>query len=253
MEKNSAPQVQNAIKGDYHVHSKYSGDCQNEIEGIVREAIEIGLTEIAITDHGPKHSFYGINKSDYPEIRSVIDGLNVKYPEINILLGLECNILTSNGGKLDISDEMLEINDIIIAGYHFGSDMRKDTWLHAMNFLSKFSKIIYKKASKKNTDIIVKAMLENDIDILTHPGAKGPIDIEKIAMTAEKTNTILEINNGHGHLTVEDIRIAMKYDVKFATNSDAHKLERIGRVPNSLDRAREAGLSKSRIINIVGR
>jgi putative hydrolase len=97
---------------------------------------------------------------------------------------------------------------------------------------------------------MINAMRNNKIDMITHPGAKGPIDVEAVAKVAAETGTMLEINNSHGHLTTEEIMIAMKYPVKFVLNSDAHKIENIGSVEDSISRVIEAGLDPTRVYNI---
>lgn len=237
------------INSDYHMHSKYSGDSKNELEAIVQRAIELGLKEIAITDHGPMHDGYGIKKTDYWIIRKEIDLLKEKYPQINILLGLEANILGSDG-EIDLDEDMRAICDWVNAGYHFGSNLRHDLKIHFYNLLSRQSKYFYNKAKAINTKAMVNAMTKNKINMITHPGAKGPIDIDEVASVASQTGTMLEINNSHGHLTVEEIIIAHKYGVKFALCSDAHRIERIGLVPNSIKRALEAGLTSEDIYNV---
>ncbi len=237
------------IRADYHIHTKFSGDSKNELEAIVKKAIDLGLEEIAITDHGPAHNGYGINKRDYPIIRKEIDRLNIKYPSIKILLGLEANFLGTEG-EIDIDEDMKEMIDWINAGYHFGSNFRKDIKIHFYNVMSKVSKHYHKKARELNTQSMVNAMKKNKINVLTHPGAKGPIDIEVIAKTASETGTLLEINNQHGHLSVEEIKAAMKYPVQFVLCSDAHEINEVGDVVNALDRAYIAGLNMQRIYNI---
>lgn len=238
------------LRGDYHMHSKYSGDSKNELEGIVLKAIELGLEEIAITDHGPAHTGYGIKKEDYPELRAQIDALNQKYPEIKILLGLEANILGLDGA-IDLDEEMRQYNDWVNAGYHFGSRLSKDYKIHFINFMAKFSRVFHKKAVKINTKAMTAAMRRNKIHMITHPGAKGPVDMDEVAKVAAETGTMLEINNSHGHLSVAEIKIAMQYPVVFVVNSDAHQLDRIGSVEASLQRAKEAGLDFSRIYNVI--
>lgn len=237
------------LKGDYHMHSKYSGDCKNEMEDVVKQAISRGLTEIAITDHGPLHSGYGIKVTDYPQMHREILELREKYPQINILLGLEANLIGRNG-KIDISEDMLAYCDWLNCGYHFGSNLGQDIGIHIQNVLSKFSKTLYQKAKRENTRAMVEAMRKNKIKMLTHPGAKAPIDIEEVAKVAAETGTMLEINNSHGHLTVETLKVAMAYDVTFVVNSDAHELENIGIVDEALRRVKEAGLPLERIYNI---
>ena len=39
------------LKADFHIHTKYSMDCHNELEGIVKRCQKLGLTCIAIADH----------------------------------------------------------------------------------------------------------------------------------------------------------------------------------------------------------
>ena len=101
-----------------------------------------------------------------------------------------------------------------------------------------------------NTNTMVKALENNDIFIITHPGDKIDVDIEKIAQTCEKTNTVMEINNHHPHLSVEEIKISSHYNVKFSLGSDAHHRKNIANVNDSIKRVIESGLDISRIINI---
>ncbi len=238
------------IRGDYHMHSRYSGDSNNDLESIVQRAIEIGLEEIAITDHGPSHNGYGIKRIEYWVLRREIDHLNEKYPQIKVLLGLEANILGVDG-RIDLDEEMRGLNDWVNAGYHFGSNLKMDYKIHLDNILSKFSKKIHERAMKTNTEAMISAMRNNKINMITHPGAKGPIDIAAVAKVAAETGTMLEINNSHGHLTTDEIVIAMQFPVKFVLNSDAHKIEDIGKVEDSISRVIEAGLDPKRVYNII--
>ena len=38
-------------KGDSHIHSCFSTDSNEKLENIIERAIELGLDEIAVTDH----------------------------------------------------------------------------------------------------------------------------------------------------------------------------------------------------------
>ena len=37
--------------GDYHVHTKFSSDCNSEPEDLIKKAISLGMNEICFTDH----------------------------------------------------------------------------------------------------------------------------------------------------------------------------------------------------------
>lgn len=239
---------------DYHIHSIYSKNHhgKSELEEIVKKAIELKLEEIAISDHGLKHFLYGVKKKNIKKIRKEIDKLSEKYPQIKILHGIEANI-TSIDGDTDIDNDILENCDIILMGFHYGVIYKsvKDVFnFLILNFIGKYSGYIREKTTKINTDAIIKALRKYNIDILTHPGDKMFVDIEKIAEVAEKTNTMLEINNSHGHLSVEELKLASKYNVKFVINSDAHIVDKIGTYEKSLDRVKEADIDIQKIVNL---
>lgn len=239
------------IKADFHTHTKFS-DGKGTIEENVLAARAKGLEKVAITDHGPGHLGFGIKRQQLKEMREVIDLLNKKYDDIEILLGMEANILNEDG-DMDIDDELRQYLDILLAGYHFASVPRKlirDIAFHSNNWFKNKSKTIFEKAKKANTNAFVNAMRRYDIDIITHPGAKGPLDIEQIAKVAEETNTALEISaSRHAFLTTEDILVAKKYNVVFTVNSDAHTPDKIGEVDGGLSRAIEAGVPLESLLN----
>lgn len=238
------------IRGDYHMHSLYSGDSKNQLEAIAERALEIGLEEIAITDHGPAHNGYGIRRKDFMNLVEAVDDLRKKYPQLRILLGIEANILGTDG-RIDVDDEMRAHLNWINAGYHFGSNLKEDWKIHALNGLAKVFKGLRARACAINTRAMVNAMKHNRIHMITHPGAKAPVDMEAVAKAAAETGTILEINNSHGHLDIDEIKIALRYPVTFGVSSDAHVIEAIGRVQNAIDRAYIAGVPESRIFNVI--
>lgn len=241
------------IYADYHTHTTYS-DGKGSIEDNVRAAVARGLKVLSISDHGPEHLTYGIKRKKYAEMRGIIDEMNAKYPMIRTLLGVEANVMDPDG-RLDVDEGMLRMADIVLAGYHFGSlssDLRGTSIMHRLNFEARFSRKAAEKAKALNTKAMIKAMHNYDIKILTHPGAKGVIDIMPVAEAAISTNTALEINaNRHGHLTFEDLLMLRNSACLFAINSDAHRPEMIGRFEPAIERALRAKIPCSRIINCL--
>ncbi len=68
----------------------------------------------------------------------------------------------------------------MLAGYHFG--ILKAGMVP--NYITTYGSLLAAAVVPlmvKNTDMILKALYENKIDILTHPGDKGPFDIHDIA------------------------------------------------------------------------
>ena len=101
-----------------------------------------------------------------------------------------------------------------------------------------------------NTQRMTEAIRKNRPLVVTHPGDKSPVDIEEVARACETTGTWMEINNFHKDLTVENLKRAAKYDVKFVIGSDAHKPERVGCFEEGLQRLLDAGVDPQRVVNL---
>ena len=214
----------------------------------VKEASARGLRAIAISDHGPGHLTYGVKRKNFALMRKEIETLKPLYPDMDIYLSVEANIV-SNGNHLDVTEEEMKWFDFIIGGYHYG--IRKGYCVG--NWLDKRGLVpgsIGKSLLVKNTDMTVKALYDNNLRILTHPGDKGRFDIKEIAKACAATDTWMEISTWHDHLTTEEIKIAATEDVKFIVSSDAHSPYRVGSFTGGVQRALEAGLDLERIVNI---
>src|SRR5699024_5075035 len=241
------------IHGDYHTHTIYSHGI-GTIEENVEEGIKKGLKEIAICDHGPGHLTYGVKREKLYEMRKEIDFLNQKYKDegVKILLGVEANLI-SYDGSIDVDDEIIEILDILLLGYHFGAlpktfgDFYK---VYFYNFISKWNKKLEDRIKKMNTIAFIKAMDKYPVDIITHPNAKIRVDIKELSKAAAKANTALEINSHHGELSSENLKIALEEDVKFYINSDAHDPKDVGKVEKGIKIAIGANVRIGRIINV---
>jgi putative hydrolase len=240
------------IFADYHTHTIYSHG-KGTIRENVESAIKKGLKEIAICDHGPSHVGFGVKRKNFKKIREEIDKLNQEYKQIKILMGVESNIIGYDG-EIDVNDEIIELIDILLVGFHFGAMPKSisDAYnMFILNYLGRFSKEIAKKARKMNTKAVINAINRYDIDLITHPGAKVDIDTRELAKAASQRGTALEINASHGFLTLEYLKIAMEENVKFLISSDAHRPEDVGNVDSAIQRALKAGLKTDRIKNAI--
>lgn len=239
------------IKADFHTHSDFSGDGKGSIEDNVKAAIEKGLNTIAITDHGPAHKFYGLKVENYRKMRGICDEMNQKYPEIKVLLGMEANILNTSGDT-DISDEILEHADILLAGFHYGMELGitfKNFSFFRSNVMAKRFSSAKEKAKVYNTISMISAMERYKLLAITHPGAKGPFDVEEVATAARDLGVALEINARHSRLNVDEIIRADEVGCRFIINSDAHKPKDIGRFDEGIKRAKLAQLEDYKVIN----
>ena len=245
--------MQSKIFYDLHTHTTYSHG-KGSIMDNARAAADAGLETLGIADHGPGHMNYGIDMNLLDNMRREIDAARKEFPQLEILLGVEANIVNFSGA-LDVSREDQELFDFIIAGYHYGYFGERffhglntcvKGWLHDHGLRSGAG------TKQQNTEVVIAALESNDIKILTHPGDKMAVDIEAIARTCERRGTFLEINNHHNHLTVDEIKLIKEYDVSFVLSSDAHRPENVGRVEASLQRVYDAELDLSRVVNYRG-
>jgi len=234
------------MKYDFHTHTTFSHG-KGSIEDNVKAAIAAGLSSIAITDHGPGHLTYGMKRGAVPIMRAEINRLKPLYPNIEIYLGVEANIINA-GNNLDVTKAEFKDYDFVLAGYHYGviKGYCVQNFIHSHNPFHPQGWNL----EKKNTDMVLKALYQNPIKILTHPGDKGPFDIWELAKACAATGTLMEISTWHAHLTTSEIKIAAKSDAQFVISSDAHTPKRVGSFKTGLQRALEAGLEVSRIVNI---
>jgi putative hydrolase len=240
------------LYADYHTHTIYSHG-KGTIMDNVMAAKRKGLTEIAITDHGIRHLTFGVRKKNIVKMRQEIDNINAHCEGIKVLLGMECNIISTEG-DIDMDDDIRKYLDILLVGYHMMVRPKslKDVWeIYGLNYLDKFFSYNTEEVKEKNTIAIGKAIERHKIDIITHPGARIPIDTTYIAQIAAKAGTALEINSHSSAMTAEHVKAAAKYGVKFVIDSDAHRPEDVGNLENGLRIALEAGLDSSQIINAI--
>ena len=222
------------IKGDLHVHSKWS-DGMHSVEEIARAAKRKGYEYIAITDHSKTLKVArGLSEKDVMKKMAEIERVNKKIKGIKVLCGTEVDILQD--GSLDYDKRMLKRFDIVVAAIHSG----------------------FKEPKEKLTTRVIKAMESGLIHILAHPtgrlmGSRDPyeLDFAKIFKTAMQTRTCMEISAFHERLDLDDVnsRAAKEAGVKLAIGTDAHIIDQLDSMLLGLSVARRAWLEKKDVLN----
>lgn len=217
---------------DTHCHTIASGHAYSTVMEIAREANNKGLEMIAITDHGPAmqgapNIWHILNQKVIPE---TIYG-------VQVLRGVEANIMDYDG-NLDISDEHLAKLDIVIASLH--------------------EACIESGGIDNNTNAIIRAMENKNVDIIAHPGNPAfPIDYEKVVKKAKETGTLIEINNSsfvssrHGSLDncIEVAKLCKEHDAMITIGSDSHIAFDVGRFDKAIEVLTSIGMPEHLIIN----
>ena len=219
-----------AFLGDYHTHTPHSHGKSTMEQNIVR-AIELGLKEIAITDHGFRHRLYNVSKKNWKAISYEHSQLVAKYPQIRVYLGLETNLLSAQG-DLDIDEQDLEYLQMIVAGYH--------RMVKPYNFLDNFGFYLpngfgnftgwhTKRLINRNTDAYIRAIERYPIDIISHPQFSMKVDLLQVAKAAAHFGTYLELNGKRIKSSDQEILETLeKTTVCYVADSDAHSLDRVG-------------------------
>ncbi len=237
------------VLGDYHTHTVFSHG-HGSIEDNVKAAIGCGLKEIAITDHGFFHDFYGVRRMDLSSMIDEVKRLRTLYPQIKIYLGLETNLVDSTG-RVDIDESDYEWMDIMICGYHKctnATTMGEFFGFNLPNFVSGLTKFSSKQIVR-NTDAYIKALERYKIDIISHPNYGIKTDVKEIAKAAAHYGTLLELNGKKVSLTDDEIFSILETGVNLIIDSDAHSPEKVGYFGVPLSYVNRLNIPVDRIAN----
>ena len=237
------------LRGDYHTHTIFSHG-KGTIEQNVQEAIKHNLKAIAITDHGFGQPFAGITPKKFEVMKAQVKELRKKYPQIQILLGVEANI-TRKDGTIDLTDAQAEEMDIILAGYHLSATERRIPSLLSLAVPAVFGNfgICSKGQKRRNTKTYLQAVEKYKIDVITHPGYMMPVNLLDLGNACADKGTLIELSTRHLVPTEEGLEELLKSDVKFIMNSDAHELYQIGQVDYALSLIEKYGI-QDRVVNL---
>ncbi len=240
------------LRGDLHVHSKWSDGTQ-EIEEVARAYRDAGFEYIALTDHSPAVAVaHGLTPERFEMQWDEIDQINaeleeefVKGVEVNgkkvgrfkILKGVECDILAD--GKMDLPDAILKKMDIVIASVHSRFNLPQD----------------------EQTARVLKAFQNPYVKIFGHPSGRiinrrEPIslDIAKVIDAAVEHGIALEINSQPERLDLFDFycKMAKEKGAKFTIDSDSHHVHNhMGFLRYGIALARRGWVGKEDVLNTL--
>lgn len=241
--------------GDYHTHTFYSSGSFNSkhAKGSIMEnalvAKQKGLKEIGITEHGLGHKLYHLKRSNIVKMREEIE-MAKKASQINVLLGIEANIISSSG-DIDMTKEEIEMFDYIVVGFHQFARAKSVKEFFKF-FLPNLLGIKTKKIKTQNTLALISAMKKYPIKFISHPGVKMPVYMEEVINTAIETNTMLEINGKRIAYTKSDIELINKNNIKLIINSDAHSAKSVAEVNKPLNFIIKNKIEINKINNLIG-
>ncbi len=243
------------LTADYHTHTPYSHG-KNTVEENAARAKELGLKQIAITDHGFSHVAYGLRRRQVASYVAECKAAAKKY-NIDVLVGIESNIRGVEG-KADLTERDYENFDIYLCGNHIFIfySTNQDVWKYGWgNVLSRqFLKSVPEKLIQRNTKAYINAIKHNPVDAVTHLNFLCPANALEVAKCAADYGTYIELNTKKRHLSDEELcEIAQKTSARFIVNSDAHAAARIGDTKIVKEQLAKIDFPMDRIDNIDGR
>ncbi|MEQ8856134.1 DNA polymerase/3'-5' exonuclease PolX [Gimesia sp.] len=222
------------IRGDLHMHTTAT-DGKASIQEMAEGALAKGYQYIAITDHSKRVTM--ANGLDAKRLRAhwkVIEKVQKKVPDIQILKGIECDILED--GTMDLPDDVLSEADWVIAVLHYGLKQPQD------------------QINKR----LLNAIQNPHVSILGHlsgrligkrPGAD--LNYGEILKAAADHGVMLEINAHPMRLDIDDIHAARAKElgIPIVINTDAHSVGGLDVMQYGVYQARRAGLTKKDVAN----
>jgi len=226
------------ITADLHTHTRYSHG-KGSVEENIRAAINKGLKCVAISEHASAHMFYGVRGEKLSKLRREIDALAKKYAnEIEVLMGYECNLTAFGECDMPTGDER-KMFDIMLLGFHKGVWPRDRFMRNALT--EAFG--LKKNDPIQTANSLLIAAEKHRIDILSHPCEYVQADIPTLSKGAKELGILLEINNAHLSLTIDEIKKAASYGARFIIGSDAHRPEDVGEFSCAIAATIAAGVS----------
>jgi len=194
------------VRGELHSHTERT-DGGATLEEMVAGAVERGMEYLAVTDHTEALGVAGGLTDD--ELLELVDDVRAldEDSDVRLLAGAEANILKD--GSLDVSDDVLEQLDVVVASVH--GAMRMDT--------------------DEATERLVSAVRHDEVDVLGHPSGRlinsregYDYDFETVLEAADDEGVALEVNANPRRLDVRDTQVkrCVEAGVPVAVNTDAH-------------------------------
>ncbi|ACV64635.1 PHP domain protein [Desulfofarcimen acetoxidans DSM 771] len=237
---------------DYHTHTVFSDGL-----GTVREnaasAAARGLSEVAITDHGPRNIVTGMKGLDKLNIMlEEVARVNRLDLGVKVLAGLEASVVSSSG-ELELSRRAIKQLDLLVAGLHpyFLPRQLKDLWHFVLpNHLGRVRRSSGAKLKNTNTKALTEAVRRYPVDIVSHPNFMMPVELQELAPVCAERNSSLEINTGHVYNKDMIVLAAQKAGAKLVINSDAHTPQRVGDLASGLALVERLKFPLQRVVNL---
>jgi DNA polymerase (family 10) len=226
----------NDIRGDLHVHTKWS-DGSHDLDTIIGSARKRGYSYIAVTDHtrglGVAH---GLDEKRLAEEGRLIDAANRTLRGFRVLKGTEIDIRSD--GRLDLPDNALKGLDIVVASIHSG----------------------FGQSREQITKRLLAAIRHPLVSVIAHPTGRligereaYDVDMEAVLREAARYGVAMEVNAYPLRLDLNDshVRMAKDLGVTMVISTDTHVTTQFDFMSYGVSVARRGWLEKKDVLNVL--
>lgn len=224
------------IRGDGHVHSKYS-DGTASLEEIMAKAEGMGLSWVAVCDHSQGLKVAGgVPIEELFKKKARIEELNRRSKKVKLIFGAEVDILSD--GSLDYPDEVLREIDFVIAAIHTG----------------------FQQEEKQITHRLVSAIKHPLVHAISHPTGRVlgereayAVNMEVLLETAKAYGKALEINAYYKRLDLNDVYVkaCVERGIPLIIGTDAHFIDQMEYLKYGVSVARRGWCEKKDLLNTL--
>jgi len=224
------------IRGDLHMHTT-STDGQSTLEEMVEAAAARGLEYIAITDHSQRVTMArGLDPRRLRTQWQEIERLRGRQSQVQVLKGIECDILEAGG--MDLPDDVLAEAEWVIASVHYGQ----------------------KQSRAQITERILGALENRYVHVLAHPTGRlinrrepYDVDLQAVFEAAVRHGKMLELNAHPARLDLDDVHCAAakRLGIPLVISTDAHRADGLDLMRHGVRQARRGGLTAADVLNCL--
>src|ERR1700722_6799944 len=223
------------VRGDVHMHTQAT-DGKNTIIEMAEAGLARGYEYIAITDHSKNLAMVnGLDDQRALEHIQQIREANARMDgRIRVLTGIEVDIL--GDGAIDLSNEVLEQMDVVIASVHS----------------------LFQQPKEQMTERILKAMENPYVRILGHLTGRlllrrdsYEMDLTAVLRQAAKLGVAVEHNAYPDRLDLcdLDLRRARELGCNIVINTDSHHVTHLDAMQYGIRQLRRAWLTRDDVLN----
>jgi len=223
------------VKGDLHVHSRWS-DGGNTIREMAEAALTRGWEYLAICDHSAGLPVaHGIAPEKIREQAQEVEQVNrdLAGEGITVLHGIEANI--DREGRPDVPKKVLRDLDVVVASVHSG----------------------FRQTEEEMTKRLLAAIHHDHVNIIGHPTGRliqrrppYAFDMDRVFAAAAAAHVMMEINAFPTRLDLSDVhcRRASDAGVMMSIGTDAHDTGHLGYMDLGVAVARRGWLERGDVI-----